>query len=112
MLQKGYPRRFPAWLLATLLACDRQSTPTGGADLAALDPYHLPPADTLDPITYEGWKQFRLLCDRCHGEDAEGTTFGPTRLGLDPVKLPGLYQYLHGRSSGQYFGGRPALRRP
>lgn len=34
-------------------------------------------ADVLDAATYEGWKQYRLLCDRCHGEEARGTTFGP-----------------------------------
>lgn len=33
--------------------------------------------DTVDAPTYEGWKQYRLLCDRCHGEEARGTTFGP-----------------------------------
>lgn len=36
--------------------------------------------DTVDAPTYEGWKQFRLLCDRCHGEEARGTTFGPDLL--------------------------------
>lgn len=36
--------------------------------------------DVLDPSTYEGWKQYRLLCDRCHGEEARGTSFGPDLL--------------------------------
>jgi mono/diheme cytochrome c family protein len=38
------------------------------------------PTDTLDAVAYQGWKQFRLLCDRCHGEEARGTTFGPDLL--------------------------------
>jgi mono/diheme cytochrome c family protein len=97
--------------------------------------------DSLDGQTYEGWQQYRLLCDRCHGEEARGTTFGPdllpafkaggvaasadafksfitagrpdkgmppaAQLGLAPEHFEGLYKYLHGRSSGQYHGGRP-----
>jgi hypothetical protein len=34
-------------------------------------------ADVLDADTYVGWQQYRLLCDRCHGEEARGTSFGP-----------------------------------
>lgn len=37
-------------------------------------------ADTLDAATYEGWKQYRLVCDRCHGEEARGTSFAPDLL--------------------------------
>jgi hypothetical protein len=108
------------------------------------DRYHTPPTDTLEPTTYEGWKQFRLLCDRCHSEDALGTSFGPnllvslkpdgsvpnraafvtllltrrpdrgipaaSRLGLEPKAFDGLYDYLEGRSSGKYLGGRPARK--
>ena len=36
--------------------------------------------DTLPAETYEGWKQYRLVCDRCHGEEAQGTSFGPSLL--------------------------------
>jgi hypothetical protein len=32
------------------------------------------------------------------------------RLGLEPRHFEGLYEYLSGRSSGKYFGGRPSLR--
>lgn len=44
------------------------------------DPLHPPPVDTLAPLEYDGWKQYRLLCDRCHGEEARGTSFGPDLL--------------------------------
>jgi mono/diheme cytochrome c family protein len=132
----------PVWL-ATALACGGEAERTPDAAIAS-DVYHLPPADTLAPELYNGWKQFRLLCDRCHGEDARGTTFGPdllpalgpagsvpTReafiallihgrpdrgmpaaatLGLSPEYFDGVYKYLHGRSAGELFGGRPALR--
>lgn len=100
-----------------------------------------PKTDSLDSQTYEGWQQYRLLCDRCHGEEARGTTFGPdlmpafkaggaaasaeafksfitagrpdkgmppaAQLGLAPEHFEGVYKYLHGRSNGQYHGGRP-----
>ena len=42
------------------------------------DSYHPAPRDTLDAESYDGWKQFSLQCARCHGEDAEGTSFGPS----------------------------------
>jgi len=45
---------------------------------APADPYHPAPRDTLDAASYDGWKQFSLQCARCHGEDAEGTSFGPS----------------------------------
>jgi mono/diheme cytochrome c family protein len=40
--------------------------------------YHPAPKDTLPPAAYEGWKQFELNCSRCHGQDAEGTSFAPS----------------------------------
>jgi mono/diheme cytochrome c family protein len=40
--------------------------------------YHPAPRDTLSPLAYEGWKQFELNCSRCHGQDAEGTSFAPS----------------------------------
>jgi hypothetical protein len=33
-----------------------------------------------------------------------------TTLGLSPRYFEGLYAYLKGRSTGELFGGRPALR--
>jgi mono/diheme cytochrome c family protein len=37
-------------------------------------------ADTLPPEIYEGWKQYQLVCARCHGEEAQGSSFGPSLL--------------------------------
>jgi mono/diheme cytochrome c family protein len=28
-------------------------------------------------VEYEGWKQYHMYCDRCHGQDAGGSTFAP-----------------------------------
>ena len=45
---------------------------------APADPYHPAPHDTIDAESYDGWKQFSLHCARCHGEDAQGTSFAPS----------------------------------
>jgi mono/diheme cytochrome c family protein len=42
------------------------------------DPYHPAPRDTIDAESYDGWKQFSLHCARCHGEEAQGTSFAPS----------------------------------
>lgn len=47
------------------------------AAAAGAGPTHAAPRDTVGPAEYEGWKQFSLLCARCHGEDGLGTSFGP-----------------------------------
>ena len=48
-----------------------------GAPLAAQDPYHQVPRDTLDEDTYSGWKTYEVNCARCHGEYGVGTSFAP-----------------------------------
>jgi mono/diheme cytochrome c family protein len=47
---------------------------------SGVDPYHPPPRDTLDAAAYKGWQQYSLQCARCHGEDAQGTSFAPSLL--------------------------------
>ena len=49
-----------------------------GAGAPLPDPYHSPPRDTVNASLYDGWKQYVLLCERCHGEDALGTSFAPS----------------------------------
>jgi mono/diheme cytochrome c family protein len=73
--------------LAVILACARSPSPvaqspspeaqTQTQTTALTDPYHPVPRDTLDEVTYEGWKRYSLFCARCHGDEATGTTFGP-----------------------------------
>ena len=41
------------------------------------DAYHQAPRDTVEQAVYDGWKQYNLLCARCHGEDVQGTTIAP-----------------------------------
>jgi mono/diheme cytochrome c family protein len=86
--------RYQAVCLTTLAAlgatggCSR-ATPTPSAepspsDAAATaplhDPYHPPPRDTVDAPLYKAWQQYSLQCARCHGEDAQGSSFGPSLL--------------------------------
>lgn len=69
--------------LASATGCRESRPPDSSAatvDTALPDRYHQAPLDTLTPATYDGWKEYRLVCDRCHGEDAGGTTFGPDLL--------------------------------
>jgi len=47
---------------------------------AAPDPYPPPPRDTVDVPLYKAWQQYSLQCARCHGEDAQGSSFGPSLL--------------------------------
>ncbi|HSE68298.1 MAG TPA: cytochrome c [Gemmatimonadales bacterium] len=78
-------------LLASLSGCvaeertsDTQESAGGPSRtfLAAITnthPYHTT-LDTIPPDSYEGWKQYQLVCSRCHGEEAQGSSFGPSLL--------------------------------
>lgn len=79
--------RSSALALAAATGCTAQNQtlptpePARQAEVAAPpgpDPYHPPPRDTLDAVVYDGWKQYTLHCARCHGEDAQGSSFGPS----------------------------------
>ena len=67
-------------LIAVLSGCasSRQRSPAAAAPKQSTDPYHAAPGDTLNTALYNGWKQYVLLCERCHGEDALGTSFAPS----------------------------------
>ena len=68
------------------------------------DPYHPPPRDTVDIPLYKAWQQYSLQCARCHGEDAQGSSFGPSLLralsqdGDVPSREEFLNVLVHGRS--------------
>ena len=75
-----------AWALAACTFSAPSPSPPPEAEPAATankaapapDPYHPVPRDTVDDETYQGWKQYSLHCARCHGDDALGSTFGPS----------------------------------
>ena len=59
---------------------------TPGADTSWFARYHPAASDTLPLGTYAGWEQFQVNCSRCHGQDAEGTSFAPSLVqALDPT---------------------------
>lgn len=89
-------RHFRCAALALPLACS-QAAPTpdpapvpyapapAAAPVASQDPYHPPPRDTVEVPLYRAWQQYQLHCARCHGEDGQGSSFGPSLLtGLKP----------------------------
>ena len=51
---------------------------TQAADTSWFAKYHPAPRDTLSPAAYQGWEQFQINCSRCHGQEAEGTSFAPS----------------------------------
>jgi mono/diheme cytochrome c family protein len=59
----------------------QDSTSSGGtpaADTSWFAQYHPVAQDTLPAEAYAGWEQFQVNCSRCHGQDAEGTSFAPS----------------------------------
>jgi len=74
------------FVLAACTTSTPSSSPAPSSDPPAVtsraaplsDPYHPVPHDTVDNATYQGWKQYSLHCARCHGDDALGSTFGPS----------------------------------
>jgi mono/diheme cytochrome c family protein len=105
-------RRAALAVLATLGGCARAApdaspppaTAAATPSVAAADPYHPPPRDTVDLAAYRGWQQYSLQCARCHGEDAQGSSFGPSLLlalgpeGHTPTREEFLDVLTHGRS--------------
>lgn len=79
------------------------------AEFVSARPHQALAADTLDPQTYDGWKRYRLVCDRCHGEDAQGTTFGPSLLeALKPTgAVPSKEAFVALMASGRPARGMP-----
>jgi mono/diheme cytochrome c family protein len=69
----------------------------------AADPYHPPPRDTVEVRLYRAWQQYSLQCARCHGEDGQGSSFGPSLLralkpdGDVPTREEFLDVLIHGR---------------
>jgi len=69
-------------MIATAGRVQAQSAASNGtapaADTSWFARYHPVARDTLPADTYAGWEQFQANCSRCHGQDAEGTSFAPS----------------------------------
>jgi hypothetical protein len=107
-------------LLCTLFAiatggCHRSapSPSVAAAETSTADPYHPPPRDTVDVPLYKAWQQYSLQCARCHGEDAQGSSFGPSlvrALGPDG-DVPTREEFLHVLTNGRPGKGMPTAEK-
>jgi mono/diheme cytochrome c family protein len=111
-------RHFRYSAVALLMACSSAAptaapTPYAAApatvSVAAADPYHPAPRDTVEVPLYRAWQQYQLQCARCHGEDAQGSSFGPSLLvGLKPDgKVPTREDFLDVLVNGRKDKGMP-----
>ncbi|MGH7514165.1 MAG: c-type cytochrome [Gemmatimonadales bacterium] len=79
------------------------AAPEPASAAAIADRYHPPPRDTVEAPLYKAWQQYSLQCARCHGEDGQGTSFGPSLLhaltpdGDVPTREAFLDVLTHGR---------------
>jgi len=68
----------PAWIGVALAAIALvEASKLAGQEPA---PAKNPATGEATPATsaeYDGWKVFHTLCDRCHGQDAMGSSFAP-----------------------------------
>jgi mono/diheme cytochrome c family protein len=87
--------------------------PGAAATAPAADPYHPPPRDTVDVPIYKAWQQYSLQCARCHGEDAQGSSFGPSLLeALKPEgDVPTREDFLHVLSGARSEKGMPSAEK-
>lgn len=80
------------------------------ATVVSADLYHPTPRDTVEAPVYKGWQQLMLHCARCHGDDALGTTFGPSLvLALKPDgNTPTRDEFLNIVRDGRQDKGMPS----
>jgi len=67
-------------IVGTVLPAHAQgsSSTAQAVDTSYFNKYHPVPRDTLAPAAYAGWELFQVNCSRCHGQDAQGTSFAPS----------------------------------
>ncbi len=103
-------------LLPLWAGCSR-AAPQAAADgavpvtpVVAAQPYHAEPTDTVEVAVYRAWQQYMLQCARCHGEEAQGSSFGPSLLqSLRPDgTLPTREAFLNVLINGRPEKGMPA----
>jgi mono/diheme cytochrome c family protein len=107
-------------LLALAGACSRTAqtpaselgpapAPVAATTAPVADPYHPTPRDTVEVALYRAWQQYQLQCARCHGEDAQGSSFGPSLLvGLGPEgNVPTRDEFLNVLTNGRKDKGMP-----
>lgn len=91
--------------VVTALACTLLGQPVSAQDAPA-------PQETLlaSPAEYEGWKLYHSYCDRCHAQDAMGSTFAPDlRRSVSPEGLVTRDGFLAVLRDGRAAKGMPGF---
>jgi cytochrome c len=67
----------------------------------------------VTPAVYEGWKYFSANCERCHGQDAVGSSFAPSLIkSIREGSVLGTGPLTHDVYIGTVVAGRPAKGMP
>jgi mono/diheme cytochrome c family protein len=121
--EAGHFRQFchPVLVLGVALATSSCAAPTPSLSpapptaaapnaVAVPDPYHPAPRDTVPLALYRGWQQLMLQCARCHGDDAQGTSFAPSLIvALRPDgTIPTRDDFLSVLTNGRQDKGMPS----
>lgn len=68
----------PAWIGVALAAITMvEVTQLAGQEPAPAKKPASGDTAAASPAEYDGWKVFHSYCDRCHGQDATGSSFAP-----------------------------------
>ena len=67
----------PAWVGVALAAITLIEARRAAAQESAPSKAPASGATTASQPEYDGWKVFHTHCDRCHGQDATGSSFAP-----------------------------------
>jgi mono/diheme cytochrome c family protein len=108
--------------LGVMGACHRAAPPPSVAPAnpsppattaVAPDPYHPPPRDTVEVPLYKAWQQYSLQCARCHGEEAQGSSFGPSLLRALQAdgNVPTREEFMHVLTNGRSDKGMPSAEK-
>ncbi|MBT8447993.1 MAG: cytochrome c, partial [Gammaproteobacteria bacterium] len=79
------------------------SCPEGAADASACQ---------VDPLTYAGWKTYKIECQQCHGGGGLGSTFAPNlvdRINKEGVDY-GRFLYVMDNGYRGQMGMMPSLK--
>jgi cytochrome c len=87
-------------------------TPPGGGQQAGGEQTKKASLDAT-PQVYEGWKHFSANCERCHGQDAVGSSFAPSLIkSIQNGSVLGTGPLTHEIFIGTVVAGRPAKGMP
>jgi mono/diheme cytochrome c family protein len=90
-----------------------QAQPTGGQQPAGGQGPKKQASLDATPEVYEGWKHFSANCERCHGQDAVGSSFAPSLIkSIQEGSVLGTGPLSHDLFIGTVVAGRPSKGMP